>query len=125
MGCNGEMKVEEKLRLLGYRKRRGNTWVNGTRKVNVQHSVEYDRYHLRVVWYDKWVNYHALIFDYSAAQGPVCIVPTNILFKNSFITEKRMEDSYANSGNYWSQPFPIDHEIASLILEYADRWDLL
>lgn len=119
------MKVEEKLRLLGYRKRRGNTWVNGIRKVNVQHSIEYDRYHMRVVWNDKWVNYNALIFDYSAVHGPICIVPTNVFFKNSYIVEKRMEDSYENSGNYWSQPFPVDHEIVSLILEYADRWDLL
>jgi hypothetical protein len=119
------MKVEEKLRVLGYRKWRGNTWVNGKRTINVQHSSEYDRYYLRVVWYEKWKDYHALIFDYSAVQGPVCIVPVNILFKSNFITEKRAQESYENSGNYWSQPFPIDHELASIILEYIDRWDLL
>jgi hypothetical protein len=119
------MKVEEKLRLLGYRKRRGNTWFNGTKTINVRHSSEYDRQYLRVVWYEKWKDYLAIIFDYSAVQGPVCIVPVNSLFKSSFITEKRLRDAYENSGNYWSQPFPIDHEIAIIILDYVDRWDLL
>ena|SRR3990170_8246884 len=121
----GKMETEEKLRLLGYRKIKGNTWINGTRTVNVQHASKCKRDNFRIIWHEKWKDYHALIFDYSDTGGPICIVPANVLFKSNFITKKRAQDFYENSGNWWSQRFPMDHELATLILKYTNRWDLL
>lgn len=117
--------VEGKLRSFGYRKSKGNTWINGNRTVHVQHSKQCSRDAFRILWAEEWKDYYALIIDYSAVDGPICIVPGNVFFNSNFVAEKRGEDSYANSGYTWSQPFPIDHELTSLILKYKDRWDII
>ena len=95
--------VEDKLKSLEYRESRGNVWINEKRTVQVQHSSECQRDAFRIIWKEEWKDYHVLILDYSAVEGPVCIVPASVLFKSSFVTEKRVEDSYQNSGYWWSQ----------------------
>lgn len=50
---------------------------------------------IRVNWKDAWQNNYALIYDYSAGGGSVCIVPTKALFEATFVREKRKSQAYA------------------------------
>lgn len=118
-GCS----VEQKLASLGYSSY-GNEWSKGDRMVRVVTSKEFGS-RIRVNWKDSWERHHAVIYDYSAGGGPVCVIPTKILFASKFVSEKRATQAYANSGYSWSQPFPERHELPRLILQYKDRWDLL
>lgn len=117
-------KVEERLRDLRYRKVSGSRWIKDGRTARVLHSSEYGNY-IRVIWKEKWKDDHVIVFDYSEAKGPVCIVPVSELFESDFVADKRRQASYANSGYWWSQVLPSDHELASLVLRFRDRWDLL
>jgi len=117
--------VEDKLTSLGFRQGKGGTWINGDRYVHVQHSSQCRRNAFRIIWREEWRHYDALIMDYSLADGPICIVPANVFFNSNFVAKKCKEKSYENSGYWWSQLFPIDHELTSLILKYKDKWDII
>ncbi len=120
MGC-----VEDKLMSLGFSKSKRNSWTRARQIVQIVHSEEYDRYRMRVTWKDIWENYLAIIFDYSSVKGPICIVPTRVLFGSDFVTKKRTMISYPRSGYWWTQIFPVDHELPCLLLRYRNRWDLI
>jgi hypothetical protein len=47
------------------------------------------------------------------------------LFNAPFIRQKRQEQAYINSGNYWSQIFDFQDSLPQLVLSYANRWDIL
>jgi len=117
-------KLENILTEHGYKQTSKNGWVKSNRFVQVVNSLEYDFY-VRVTWKEKWRNYHALIFDYSAVNGPICVVPTGALFETNFVNEKRKTAAYANSGYWWTQKFPEDHELSQLVIKHKNRWDLL
>lgn len=116
--------LENKLVHLGYRKNSHNEWAKTNRIIHIVTSVEYGSY-IRVIWKEKWKDTHAVIFDYSKAQGPICIVPIPILFKADFIVEKRGTQAYINSNYWWSQKFPDKHGLPQLLLKFQDRWDIL
>ena len=128
-------KVEERLASLGYQRLQRNNlerslWVKGENTVRVVHSSEFKiKYvksiYVRVLWREEWKDDHAVVYDYSEGEGPVCIVPIIELFKSDFVEKKRRKDSYANSGYWWSQKFPVHHELATLVHNFRDRWDLL
>ena len=117
--------VEEKLVNLAYKKVRNNKWIRGKRVVRIIHSSEFRRNYIRIWWREKWKDDYAIVFDYSGAGGPVCIVPVPDLFMSDFVKEKRRKESYANSGYWWSQNFPIDHGLVKLVLSFEGRWDFL
>jgi len=127
--------VEEKLASRGYRRLQRNNlerslWVKGEKTVRVVHSSEYkttyvkSRY-VRVLWREEWKDYYAIIFDYSRGGGPTCILPVSVLFNFPIVKEKRKQTEYANNENWWSQRFPVNHEMTHFVLSYKDRWDLL
>ena len=66
-----------------------------------------------------------VIYDYSKAAGPVCVVPINTLFRSQFVERKRKTKAYKNSGHWWTQIFPVDHDLARLVLTFQGRWDVL
>ena len=117
--------VEEKLMNLAYHRVRRNEWIRGKQVVHIIHSSEFMRDYIRVWWKEKWKGDHAVIFDYSGARGPVCIVPIHDFFMSEFVKKKRVEGSYANSGYWWSQKFPINHELVKLVLSFKDQWTVL
>lgn len=117
--------VEAKLVNLGYRNIRGNKWIKEDWAVYIVHSSEFGRDYIRIMWREGWKDDHAIVYDYSGAGGPVCIVSVSDLFTSDFVKEKRKKASYANSGYYWSQRFPVDHELVKLVLSFEDRWDIL
>lgn len=117
--------AEDKLSIFGYKRKSHNKWTNGRRVVQVEHSSEYARDSIRIWWKEAWKDYYAIVFDYSRKRGPVCVVPVAGLFSSDLVKEKRKQDSYANSGYWWSQNFPIGHELAKHVLSFKDRWDVL
>jgi hypothetical protein len=128
-------KVEDRLASLGYHRLQRNNlerslWVKGENTVRVVHSSEFEtRYvkskYVRVLWREEWKDYYAIIFDYSRGSGPTCILPVSVLFNFPFVKEKRKQVEYANNGYWWSQRFPVNHEMTQLVLSYKERWDLL
>ena len=62
--------VEDRLQMIGYRKRRGNLWVKNGSRVNVVHSKERLRGYYRITFREKWNEDHAVIYDYSSTGGP-------------------------------------------------------
>jgi hypothetical protein len=90
--------VEQRLESLGYGKIRRNMWLQKKQVVHIVHSSEF---------------------------GRTCIVPVRDLFMSDFVKEKRQKISYVNSGYWWSQKFPLDHELGRLVLSFKERWDLL
>ena len=118
-------KVESKLGSLGYRNLKHNLWIKGKKSVQIVHSSESKGSYFRIVWKEKWKGYDIIIFDYSVGDGPTCIMPIDVLLQSPFVTEKRKQDSYVNSGNWWSQRFPIYHDLTQLVLSYKNRWNLL
>ena len=117
--------VEEKLVNLGYRNARGNKWTKENRVVHIVHSSEFGRDYIRIMWREQWKDDYAIIYDYSSERGPICVVPVSVLFMSDFVKEKRRKISYANSEYWWSQRFPVDHELVGLVLSFEDRWDIL
>jgi len=117
--------VEEKLANLGYRNVRGNRWIRENQVVHVVHSSEFGRDYVRIMWREEWKDDHAIVYDYSSEGGPICVVPVSVLFMSDFVKEKRSEVSYANSGYWWSQRFPVDHELVKLLLRFKNQWDTL
>lgn len=117
--------VEERLMNLGFENTRGNRWLKGRKVVHVMHSSESGRGYVRIVWREEWKGDHAIIYDYSSGGGPVCIVPIPDLFTSDFVKKKRRKASYANSGYWWSQKFPVNHDLVTMVLSFRDRWDLL
>ncbi len=118
-------KTEEKMASLGYRKCAHNLWKNGNRIVQVVNSSEFQKNAIRIIWREGWKEYYAVVYDYSLVKGPVCIVPTKVLFNSSWVDKKRKMDSYANSGYWWSSTFPLEHELPRLILDYENKWEIL
>lgn len=116
--------TEKKLLALGYDRIHRNKWVNGKRIVQVVHSSEYGRDYIRIWWKEDWRTYRAIVFDYSRAGGPICVVPVTEFFSSDFVNEKSEQDSYANR-EYWSCNFPIDHKLAKRVLSFKDRWNVL
>jgi len=116
-------KLEDELRSLGFQKNRAANWTRKHDIVQIVRSSE--RPKLRVMWREYWKDFLAIIFDYSEADGPICIVPTSVLFNLPFISEKRKDQAYVNSGYYWSQLFNIEDSLAQLVLSFENRWDIL
>jgi hypothetical protein len=117
--------VEDRLISLGYRNVKGKEWIKGNKIVHLEQLKESKRGTFGIYWREKWKDHHAIIFDYSLWGGPVCIVPIKDFFKSDFVTKKRREESYSNSGGWWRQVFPIDHELVQLILNFENRWDVV
>ena len=113
-----------KLGYMRYRNIGRNTWVKGDRIVHVVRSSEFGT-RIRIKWRDEWKDDHVILYDYSSVGGPVCVIPVPVLFGSDFVKEKRKSDAYTNSGYWWSQTFPTDHELAKLVLSFQDRWNLL
>jgi len=116
--------VDEKLASLGYKRLGRKLWRKEDKVVRVVRSSEYKRY-VRILWREEWKDYYAIIFDYSRGEGPVCVVPVDVLFKLPFVAEKRKQEAYANNGYWCSQRFPRYHELTKFVLSYTDRWDVL
>jgi hypothetical protein len=116
--------VEKHLSNLGYRKTKGSEWQKDGRVVHVPSSGYYGS-HFRITWKEKWKKDHAIVYDFSKANGPVCIVSIPEFFNTDFIQEKKQQQSYADSGYWWTQTFSIEHELAQFVLSYKDRWDIL
>lgn len=116
--------IEENLRSQGYRKISRTEWKKKDRVTHVLSSGDFGPY-IRITWKEKWKNDHAVIFDYSKANGPVCIVPIAELFNTNFVREKRQQESYTNSGYWWTRRFPLNRELAQFVLGYKNRWDIL
>jgi hypothetical protein len=121
----GFQSVEAALTSLGYQKKSRSKWARGTRIVHITRSSEWGPRQVRISWREKWKTYHALIYDYSRAGGPICIVPAAELFAAPFVSKKRREQAYVNSGHWWSQVFPIDHKLAQLVIKAKDQWSAL
>ncbi len=117
--------VENRLISLGYRNVKGKEWVKGNKTVHLEQTKEKERGTFGIYWREKWKTHHAIIFDYSLAGGPICIVPIKELFKSDFVAKKRRAESYINGGGWWRQVFPIDHELVQLVLNFENRWDVL
>jgi len=116
--------VEEEMLNCGYEKKRRNRWIREDRVVRVVRSSEFGRW-LRIRWREDWKNDYAIIYDYSSGGGPICVVPISALFDSEFVKERRKKISYANSGYWWSQLFPMNHELVRLVLSFQGRWDIL
>ncbi len=117
--------VEEQLRIRGYNKCRAKKWSKNSWVVNIVQSSEDRLDYYRIKWREEWKNNRAIIYDYSQTKGPICIIPPKALFNSDFVKEKRKELSYTNSKLWWTQRFPIDHELTQLVLNYQDNWKLL
>jgi hypothetical protein len=116
--------VSNRLIALGYSSITKKEWVKTNKTVDVVTSVDFGS-HIRITWKEKWENDHAVIYDYSSVDGPICIIPVLTLFQNSFIRDKRKTDAYKNSGYWWTQKFPEKHELPQLVIKHQNRWDLL
>ncbi|MGA2683220.1 MAG: hypothetical protein ABSF44_15645 [Candidatus Bathyarchaeia archaeon] len=79
--------LQGKLASFGFRQNRKNNWSNGHSKVQIVTSSEFSQNAVRVSWKEEWKEYLAIIFDYSTAQGPVCIVPTTLFFTSQFVSK--------------------------------------
>src|SRR3972149_138860 len=119
------MDISKKMASLGYLLSPNNIWKNGNQLVKHVSSSEFDKDSARILWREEWKDFFAIIYDYSAVKGPVCIVPTKALFGCDWVNKKRIMDSYANSGFWWSNIFPIDHELVQLVLSYNNNWEIL
>jgi hypothetical protein len=116
-------KPEIELQSLGFQQNTRSNWSRKHDIVQIVRSSESHRF--RVTWREEWKDYLAIIFDYSEAGGPVCVVPTQVLFNSTFVSQKRNEQSYVNSGNYWSQLFNFDDDLPQMVLSYENRWDVI
>jgi hypothetical protein len=115
--------IEDELIKIGFIQNRSNNWTRGHDIVQIVRSSEFPR--MRIMWREYWKDYLAIIFDYSTANGPICIIPSAELFASAFVKKKRTLQSYVNSGYYWSQPFDAEDPLSQLILSHENRWDVL
>jgi len=113
-----------KLMDLGYKKTGRGSWIKERQVVKVVRSSEFGR-RIRIRWEEEWKDNHAIIYDYSREEGPVCVVPVNVFFKSAFVRKKRESNAYQTCQYLWSQTFPIDHDLAKLVLSFESRWDIL
>jgi hypothetical protein len=118
-------KLDNELVKLGFVKNRASNWTRKHDIVQVVRSKKFSEQLLLITWREYWKNYLVLIFDYSPANGPICIVPTSAFFNSGVVNEIRKRQSYVNSGNYWFQDFKPDHELSKLVQSYENRWDIL
>jgi hypothetical protein len=116
--------VANKLLSKGYCKAGKTEWIKTNHKVIVISSVDFG-HKVRVTWREKWKDAYAVIFDYSEANGPICIVPISKLFKTKFVEEKRQSNAYVNSGYWWTQKFPEEHELPQLVFSFSNQWTIL
>ncbi|MGA2385807.1 MAG: hypothetical protein ABSG33_04655 [Candidatus Bathyarchaeia archaeon] len=116
-------KLESELSKLGFVRNRTSNWSRKHDIVQIVRSSEHPK--VRVTWREYWKDFLAIIFDYSKIDGPVCIVPTKDFFNAPFVSQKRREQAYVNSGNYWSQVFVFNDPLPRLILSFSNRWDVL
>jgi len=116
-------KLENELISLGFQQARTSNWTRKQDIVQIVRSSE--RPKVRVMWREYWKDFLAIIFDYSEADGPICIVPTGELFNSPFVSEKRKGQAYVNSGYYWSQKFNFEDDLPQLVLSFENRWDVL
>jgi hypothetical protein len=116
-------KLESELISLGFQQTRASNWTRKHDIVQIVRSSE--RPKVRVMWREYWKDFFAIIFDYSKADGPICIVPTIELFNSPFVSQKRKDQAYVNSGYYWSQKFNFEDDLAQLVLSFENRWDVL
>jgi hypothetical protein len=124
LGGKKVQKIESELLSRGYKRNRETNWVNGDKIVQVV-AREFRNGKIWVCWDEAWKDYYCLIFDYSKAGGPTCVVPANGFFNFPFVFNKRQTSAYANSRYTWRQPFDLSHELSQFILGYKDRWDML
>ena len=117
-------KTESELLARGYKRKRDTNWVNGDKIVQVV-ARELKNGKIYVCWDEAWRDYFCLIFDYSKAEGPTCVVPAKGFFNFPFVYNKRQTPAYANSKYTWRQPFALSHELSQFILGYKDRWEVL
>lgn len=117
--------VESRLMGIGYEKTGRNTYTKDERVVHIVHSSEFEGGYMRVKWREEWKGDYAIIYDYTNAGGPVCVVPVDDVFTSDFVKEKRKKVSYANSRYWWTQKFPLNHELGRIVLSFKERWDLL
>ncbi|MFZ7138027.1 MAG: hypothetical protein ACOWW1_06385 [archaeon] len=113
-----------KLRSLGYTKNTRTEWQKQNKIIHILRSKEFGR-SMRITWKEQWKNDHAIIFDYSKVNGPTCIVPIPELFSTEFVKNKRQQQSYVNSGYWWTQNFSLDKPLAQHIISFKDNWDYL
>ena len=122
-------KLESELRSFGFLENRASNWSRGHDIIQIVRSKQFQRNAIinaiMITWREEWKDFLAIIFDYSEVDGPICIVPTQVLFNSHFVAEKRNMPSYRNSGNYWFQLFKFEHELPQLILKYENKWDIL
>jgi len=96
-------------------------------------SSEFNRDYRVVFWREHWMRHFAHIYDYWVVNGPTCIVPIKVLFESSFIKKKKELPSHDNNPYtykvdvyyWWRQKVKHKHELANLVLQYKDYWDLL
>ena len=115
---------EERLKSFGYLRLRGKNWKKGNSIVQVQNSKGFNRDYMSISWREEWKNFHVLLFDYSPANGPICIVPAKTFFNSTFVEKKRKMPSYAKCKLCWHQDFPRNHKVAILVLKYENRWEI-
>ena len=115
--------ITKKLLEVGY-KQYGNSWKKEQKTINIVTSSQFGE-KVRISWKEDWKNDYAIIFDYSSGNGPVCIIPVNNLFSAEFVKNKQKAQSYANSNYRWSQPFPKNHSLVKLVLDFKDKWIIL
>jgi hypothetical protein len=72
-------KLESELISLGFQRNRPTNWTRQHETVQIVRSSE--RPKLRVMWREYWKDFLAIIFDYSKVDGPICIVPSQALFR--------------------------------------------
>jgi len=116
--------IMRKLMDYGYKKIGRSSWIKESHVVKVVRSSEFRR-RIRIRWEEEWKDNHAIIYDYSSGEGPVCVVPANVFFRSAFVREKRKSNAYQTSQYLWSQTFPRDHDLARLVLSFESRWDIL
>lgn len=120
----GQMgKLQSELTSLGFQQNRATSWSRKQDIVQIVRSSETPK--VRVMWREYWKDFLAIIFDYSEAGGPICIVPSQEFFNSPFVIQKRKKQTYVTNKYYWSQRFKFDDEMAQLVLKYENRWDIL
>ena len=76
--------TESEFSKRGYDKTSRTEWQKQDRIIHILRSKDYGS-RIRITWKEKWKNDHAIVYDYSKANGPVCIVPIAELFKTDFV----------------------------------------
>jgi hypothetical protein len=128
-----QSRLETELLALGYKPFERNTMIKNNKVVTFSCSSEFNPYYIALFWRSHWESNFAHIYDFWAAGGPTCIIPTKALFDSPFIKMKKELPSHERNPYFykgeqyywWRQRFKPEHELAKLILRYKDRWNLL